>query len=168
MEQEHSVPSKKVWGCLKVTNWGWRSKSQKRGSFHRESRFSLCNMLYCETLLQVLLGIYSKRFYWMPLFTILLLFYVFEVGKAKSAIQSALMALTLNELFQKKVFQVLYPPENSMSLALPLSPSLLFVFFYYSVCTVISDWNHPFDTSTFTHTVSEEHIAIENTYLQLL
>ena len=25
-------------------------------------------LLYCETLLQVLLGIYCKRFYWIPLF----------------------------------------------------------------------------------------------------
>ena len=48
-------------------------------------------LLYCETLLQVLLGIYCKRFYWIPLFTILLLFYVFEVGKAKSASQNVLM-----------------------------------------------------------------------------
>ena len=45
-------------------------------------------LLYCETLLQVLRGIYCKRFYWIPLFTILLLFYVFEVSKAKSATQS--------------------------------------------------------------------------------
>ena len=53
-------------------------------------------LLYCEALLQVLLGIYCKRFYWIPLFTILLLFYVFEVGKAKNATQSVLMVLTLN------------------------------------------------------------------------
>ena len=47
-----------VWGMLKkVINWGWWCKSQKGGSFHRESRFSL----------QVLLGIYCKRFYWIPL-----------------------------------------------------------------------------------------------------
>ena len=44
-------------------------------------------LLYCETLLQVFLGIYCKKLYWMPLFTIVLLFYVFEVGKAKSATQ---------------------------------------------------------------------------------
>ena len=44
-------------------------------------------LLYCETLLQVLLSIYCKRFYWVPLFAILPLFYVFEVGKAKSATQ---------------------------------------------------------------------------------
>ena len=93
---------KRCGGCLKVTNWGWLCKSQKWGSFHREGRLSLCNMLYCETLLQVLLDIYSKRSYWIPLFTILLLFYVFEVGKAKSATQNVLMELTLNGLFQKK------------------------------------------------------------------
>ena len=40
---------------------------------------------------QVLLGIYCKRFIGYPLFTILLLFYVFEVGKAKSATQNVLM-----------------------------------------------------------------------------
>ena len=93
--------AKRCGGCLKVINWGWRCKSQKGGSFHREEKFSL---LYCETLLQVLLGIYCKRFYWIPLFTILLLFYVFQVGKAKSATQSVLMILTLNRL---KVFTLL-------------------------------------------------------------
>ena len=60
-------------------------------------------LLYCETLLQVLLGIHCKRFYQIPLFTILPLLFVFEVGKAKSAAQSALMKLTLNGLFQKIV-----------------------------------------------------------------
>ena len=97
-------------------------------------------LLYCETLLQVLLGIYCKRFYWIPLFTILL-FYVFEVGKAKSATQSFLMVLTL----------------NSVSLTLHLS---LVCFFphYNSVCTVISDCNYPFDTSTFTHSLTRTHL----------
>ena len=50
-------------------------------------------LLYCETLLQVLVGIYCKRFYLIPLFTMLLLFYMFEVCKAKSATQSVLMIL---------------------------------------------------------------------------
>ena len=80
-------------------------------------------LLYCETLLQVLLGIYCKRFCWIPLFTILLLFYVFEVDKAKSATPSVLMILTLNGLLQKN-FQVFYfTTENSISLT--LSPSHL-------------------------------------------
>ena len=35
--------AKRCGGCLKVINWGWRCKSQKRGCFHREGRFSLCN-----------------------------------------------------------------------------------------------------------------------------
>ena len=55
-------------------------------------------LLYCETLLQVLLGIYCKKLYWIPLFTTLLLFDVFEAGKAKSATQSVLMILTLNSI----------------------------------------------------------------------
>ena len=120
--------------------------------------------LYCKSYW---VYIYCKRFYWILLFTILLLFYVSEVGKAKSTTQSVLMILTLNELFQK-IFQVFhFTPENFISLALPTpTPFPLFAFFHYSVCTVISDCNHPFDTSTFTHTVSQEYIiAIENTYL---
>ena len=35
--------AKRCGGCLKVINWGWRCKSQKGSSFHREDRFSLCN-----------------------------------------------------------------------------------------------------------------------------
>ena len=100
--------------------------------------------------------LYSKSYWvctvidfigYLPLFTILL-FYVFEVGKAKSKSQSVLMILTLNSVF--------------LTLSLPRP----FFFFHYSVCTIISDCSHPFDTSTFTHTVSQEYIiAIENTYL---
>ena len=82
--------SKKVWGCLKVINWGWRCKSQKGGSFHREGRFSLCNTAVLWNFIAGL-TIYCKRFYWIPLLTILLLLYVFEVGKAKNAAQSVLM-----------------------------------------------------------------------------
>ena len=94
---------------------GGGDASHKRGALFigkAGSRYVI--LLYCETLLQVLLGIYCKRFYWIPL-----LFYMFEVGKAKSAIQSVLMILTLNGLFQKN-FQVFYfTPENSISLTLP-------------------------------------------------
>ena len=35
--------AKRCGGCLKVTNRGWRCKSQKLGPFNREGRFSLCN-----------------------------------------------------------------------------------------------------------------------------
>ena len=69
--------AKRCGGCLKVINWGWRCKSQKGSSFHREGRVSLhVILLYCETLLQILLGIYCKKFYWIPLFTILLFYYI--------------------------------------------------------------------------------------------
>ena len=86
-------------------------------------------------MLQVLQGIYCKRFYWIPPFAILLLFYVFEIGKAKSATPSVLMILTLNGLFQKN-FQTLgfyFTPENIISLTLPYLFPPLFVFFHYSV-----------------------------------
>ena len=71
--------------------------------FIRKAGSHYVRLLYCETLLQVLLGIYCKRFYQIPLFTILLLFYVFEVSKAKSVTQSVLIILTLIGLFQKNV-----------------------------------------------------------------
>ena len=86
-----------------------------------------------KLFLQALWGIYCKRFYWIPPFTKLLLFYVFEIGKAKSATPSVLMIVTLNGLFQKN-FQTLdfyFTPENIISLTLPhpFPP----VFFHYSV-----------------------------------
>ena len=66
--------------------------SHKRGALFIGKAGSHCViLLYCKTLLQVLLGIYCKRCYWIPLSTILQLFSVFEVGKAKSATQSVLM-----------------------------------------------------------------------------
>ena len=90
--------AKRCGESLKAINWGRRS-SHKRGTlFIGKAGPHYVILLYCETLLQVLLGIYCKRFYWILLFTILLLFYVFEVGKAKSATQSVLMILTLNGL----------------------------------------------------------------------
>ena len=134
------VGAKRCGGCLKVISWGWWCKSQKGALLIGKAGSHYVILLSCETLLQVLLGIYCKRFYRIPLFTILL-FYVFEVGKAKSATQSFLMVLTL----------------NSVSLTLPL-PLVCFFPHYNSVCTVISDCNHPFDTSTFTHSLTRIHL----------
>ena len=74
--------------------------------------------------------LYCKS-YWVytvkkTVFTMLLLFYVFEVGKAKGATQSVLLILTLNGLFQKS-FQVFYcTSENSISLTLHPFPLCLF------------------------------------------
>ena len=122
--------AKRCGESLKAINWGRRS-SHKRGTlFIGKAGPHYVILLYCETLLQVLLGIYCKRFYWILLFTILLLFYVFEVGKSKSATQSVLKILTLNGLFQKN-FQIFYfTLENSISLNLPsaLSSSVFFFF----------------------------------------
>ena len=71
----------KRWGeCLKVINWGWRCNSKKGDSFHREGRSHYVILMYWETFLQVLVGIYCKRFSQIPLFTILLLFSVSEFG----------------------------------------------------------------------------------------
>ena len=94
---------------------GCGDASHKRGTlFIEKAGFHFVILLYCETLLQVLLVIYCKRFDEIPLFTVLLLFYVFEVhkvtgGVTKSATESVLLILTLNGLFQK-IFS-LYPWE---------------------------------------------------------
>ena len=88
-------------GDAEKSSIGGGDASHKRGAvFIGNAGSHYLISLYCETLLQVLLGIYCKR-YWIPLFTTLLLFYMFEVGKAKSATQSVLMILTLNGLLQK-------------------------------------------------------------------
>ena len=112
--------AKRCGGCLKVISWGWWCKSQKGALLIGKAVSHYVILVYCETLLEVLLDIYCKRFYWILLFTILL-FYVFQVGKAKSATQSVPMVLTL----------------NSVSLTLPLL--LVCFFFHNSVCTVIYD-----------------------------
>ena len=78
--------SNKVWLMLRSPQLRVVMQVTKGYSFEMKGRFSLCN----NTVLQILLGIYCKKFYWIPLFTILL-FYVFEVGKAKSATQNVLM-----------------------------------------------------------------------------
>ena len=94
--------------CLKVINWGWRCKSQNGGSSHRVGRFLLCNIAVMWNFMQVLLGIHWKRFYWVPLFTILLLFYVFEFGKAKSATQSVLMKHLMG--YSRKIYKFFASP----------------------------------------------------------
>ena len=71
----------------------------KRWTLFVEKVGSHVMLLYWETLLQVILSIYCKIFYQIPLFTILLLFSVFD--KAKKPTQSVLLILTLNGLFRK-------------------------------------------------------------------
>ena len=76
-----------VWKMFKSHQLGAGDTSRKMGTlFIGKAGSHYVILLYCETLLQVLLGIYCKRFCWIPLFTILLMFYVFEVCKAKSTI----------------------------------------------------------------------------------
>ena len=75
---------------LKSHQLGVARQVTKGGFFIGKAGSHSVILLFCEAFLQVLLGIYCKRFYWIPLFTILL-FYVFEVGKAKSATQNVLI-----------------------------------------------------------------------------
>ena len=119
-----------VWGMLKSHQLGVALQVTKRGQagFIGKTGSHYVILLYCETLLEVLQSIYCKRVYWIPLFTILLLFYVFEFGKAKSATQNVLMVLTLNGLFQKNFQDFYFTPESSISLTRPSFPLCLFFF----------------------------------------
>ena len=112
--------SKKVWGMLKSHHLEVAMQVTESGTlFIGKAGCHYVILLYCETLLQVLLGIYHKRFCRIPLFTMLLLFYVFEVGKAKSAYQSVLKILTGNGL--EKNLGSYFTLENSrQNKALPL------------------------------------------------
>ena len=109
-----------------VISWGWQCKSQKAGSFHRQDRFSLCNTAALWNFIASLSGYILQKIYWIPLFTILLLFYVFKVGKAKSATQSVLMILAMNELFQKSFNVFYFTPKKYISLILHPFPLCLF------------------------------------------
>ena len=85
-----------------MSSIGGVNASHKRGALFIGKTGSHCVILLHCKVLQVLLGIYSKRFYWIPLFTILLLFYMFEVGKAKSAPQNVLMKHRMG--YSRKIF----------------------------------------------------------------
>ena len=66
---------KNVWGTFKVINWDG-NVSHKHGLFYREGGFSLCNTAVLPNVIVILTG-YCKRLYRIPIFTILLLFYLF-------------------------------------------------------------------------------------------
>ena len=92
--------SKKLWAMLRSHQLGGGGDAiHKRWTLFVEKVGSHVILLYWETLLQVILSIYCKIFYQIPLFTILLLFSVFD--KAKKPTQSVLLILTLNGLFRK-------------------------------------------------------------------
>ena len=157
--------AKRCWGCLKVINWGWRWKSQKRGSFHREGSFSLCNtavlqnLFYCKSC-----WVYTVEDFIGYLFSHYTIAVLHVWGWQSQKCNSRCPNETLNGLFQKKFSSFLLYPWKLI--ILNPTPFPICFFFHYSVCTVISDCSHPFDKSTFTHTVSQEYIiAIENTYL---
>ena len=86
--------SNKVWLMLRSPQLRVVMQVTKGYSFEMKGRFSLCN----NTVLQILLGIYCKKFYWIPLFTILL-FYVFEVDNAKSETQCSKCPNDINTKF---------------------------------------------------------------------
>ena len=94
MVPSHSCHIYGIWTSRRSHHLGMAMQVTKGETlFIGKAGYHYVILLYCETLLQVLVGIYCKRFYLIPLFTMLLLFYMFEVGKAKSATQSVLMIL---------------------------------------------------------------------------
>ena len=145
-------------GCLIVTNL-W-CKSQKGGSFHWERRFSLCNTAVLWNFIVSLTGyIPTVKDFTGYLFS--LYYCCFKCLRlAKPNVQlKCPNDINTEWALTEKFSSFYFTPENSIFLTLPLSP--LFVFFHYSVCTAISDCNHPFHTSTFT---LQSH---KNTLLQL-
>ena len=67
-----------MWGIVKSPIRGGGAIHKREVPFIGKAGSHYVILLYCETLLQVLLGIYCTRFYGIPLFTVLLLFNVFE------------------------------------------------------------------------------------------
>ena len=112
--EDHSGQSeaKSCGGCLKVMNWGWRCKSQKLALFIGRAGSRCVILMYCESLLQVVLGIYCKRFYWISFFTILLLVYVFARvwGWQSQKCSSKCPSETLNGLIPEKFSSSLHYP----------------------------------------------------------
>ena len=152
-------------GCLKVISLGWRCKSQKGGSFHRECRFSLCNTDVLWKFIASLTGYILWKILLDSSFhcaTVVLRVGGWQSQKCNSKhpndinTEWAIPEIFLGFLLYPWKFHIINPP--------PLPPRLFF--FHYSVRTVICDCNHSFDKSTFTHTVSQEYIYCSwNTYL---
>ena len=115
--------SKNVWGMLKSHRLGVAMQVKKGGSFIGKT-CSHCVMLYCETLLQVLLGIYCKRFYWIPLSaTVVLRVWGSQNQKCNSECPNE----TLNGLFQKNFLGfLLYPWKFIILNPTPLPLCLFF------------------------------------------
>ena len=119
--------AKRCGRCLKVINWEWRCKSQKgAGALFIGKASSHCViLLYCEVILQVLLGIYCKRFSWILSFhytTVVLRVWGWQSQNCNSKCPNE----TLNGLFQKNFQTFYFTLENSSSLNLPPSPCLFF------------------------------------------
>ena len=89
--------------------------------------------MYCEVFVQVLVGIYCKRFYWIPSFhytTVVLRVWGWQSQKCNSKCPNE----TLNGLFQKNFQTFYFTPENLSSLNLPPSPSLFFPIIVFVYC----------------------------------
>ena len=132
-------------GCLKVIDWGWRYKSQKRGALFIGNAGSHCVILLylkivCENLLQVLLGIYCKRFYWILLFTILLLFCVWGRQSQKFDSKCPNDINTEWAIPGNVSSFLLYPLKFQILNSLPSSPS---VCFFPLKCLYCNFWLQP-------------------------
>ena len=103
----HSCHIYGIWTSRSRKVW-WMLKSHQGRQVHREGRFLLCNT---PVLLKFIGNFTGYKILLVTSFHYTnALFYVFEVGKAKSSTQSVLMILTLNGLFQNNFSSfLLYP-----------------------------------------------------------
>ena len=147
---------------------GWRCKSQKEGSFHRKGRFWLCNTAVLWNFIASLTGYILQKILLDTSFhytTVALRVWGWQSQKCNSKCPND----NNTEWAIPEKFSSFLLYSWKLHILNPLPPfSPLFAFFHCSVCTAISDCNHPFDRSTITHTALQEYIiATENTYLEL-
>ena len=126
-----------VWGMLKSHQLGGEDASHKRWALFIGKAGSHCViLLYCETLLQVLWGIYCKRIYWI--YCCYFTCFDWQSQKCNSKCPNDInteWAVPVKFQTLKKKIQTgfYFTLENIISLTLPDPFPSLFVFFHYSV-----------------------------------
>ena len=102
MFMEFGLAGATRWGGCLNSLIGCGDASHKRRTLRREGSHSVI-LLYCETLLQDLLGIYCKRFYriYTSFHYITVVLCVWDWQRQKVQLKVSLMILTLSELFRK-------------------------------------------------------------------
>ena len=113
--------AKRCGGCLKVISWGWWCKSQKGALLIGKAGSHYVILLYCETLLQVLLGT-VKDFIGYLFSLYYCCFTCLRLAKPKMQLKSKYPNDINTEWAIPEKFY--FTPKNSISLILPPSPSV--------------------------------------------